>query len=191
VLCTEPFIFVAHPCHILNSRDITGLTISVQKTKLMALTGRDPVRSKIVIDNKITEQVNSFNYLRNLLSYEKKIDTDSKLNKYLKIAGIINSMFRPQKTLKKTRIELHSTLAFPALSHGSGNWTIKTRDARRIKAAQMKYAKKKKQNTLGQIIKQTQIKTSIQPHSGDKIQEYSRNWLQQLNRVPLIDYREY
>ena len=48
------------------------LTISVQKTKLMAFKGRDPVRSKIVIDNKITEQVNSFNYLGNLIYYEKK-----------------------------------------------------------------------------------------------------------------------
>ena len=63
----------------------------------MALTGRDPVRSKIVTDNKITEQVNSFNYLRNVISYGKEVDTDSKLNNYLKI-GIMNSMFKPQKT---------------------------------------------------------------------------------------------
>jgi hypothetical protein len=30
-----------------------------------------------------------------------------KLNNYLKIMGIINSMFRPQKTLKKRRINLY------------------------------------------------------------------------------------
>jgi len=29
---------------------------------------------------------------------------------YLKITGIINNVFRPQKTLKKTRIKLHNTL---------------------------------------------------------------------------------
>ena len=34
------------------------LTISVQKTKSMAFKGRDPVRTKIVIENKIIEQVN-------------------------------------------------------------------------------------------------------------------------------------
>ena len=44
------------------------LTISVQKTKLMAFKGLDPVRSKTVIDNKIIEQVNSSNYLGNLIS---------------------------------------------------------------------------------------------------------------------------
>ena len=42
-----------------------SLTISVQKTKSMAFKGRDPVRNKIVIDNKIIEKVNSFNYLGN------------------------------------------------------------------------------------------------------------------------------
>ena len=49
-----------------------SLSISVQKTKSMAIKGRDPVRTKIVIDNKIIEQVNSFHYLVNMISYEKK-----------------------------------------------------------------------------------------------------------------------
>ena len=44
-----------------------GLTLCLQKIKLMVFKGQEPVRSKIVIHNKITEQVNSFNYLRNLI----------------------------------------------------------------------------------------------------------------------------
>jgi transcription initiation factor TFIIIB Brf1 subunit/transcription initiation factor TFIIB len=45
-----------------------GLTTSVQKTKSMAFKGRDPVKTKIVIDIKIIEQVNSpFNYLGNMI----------------------------------------------------------------------------------------------------------------------------
>ena len=47
-------------------------------------------------------------------------------------------MFRPQKTLKKTRIELFNTLDLRALLYGSENWTITARDARRITAAEMK-----------------------------------------------------
>jgi hypothetical protein len=40
--------------HKLN-RTITeyGLAVSVQKTKSVAFKGRDPVRTKIVIDNKV------------------------------------------------------------------------------------------------------------------------------------------
>jgi hypothetical protein len=76
-----------------------GLTTSVQKTKSTAFKGRDPVRTTIVIDNKIIEQVNSFNYLGNMISYEKEWDNDNKLQNY--ITGTTNNVFRPQKTLKK------------------------------------------------------------------------------------------
>jgi hypothetical protein len=47
-------------------------------------------------------------------------------------------MFRPQKTLKKTRIKLFNTLDLPALLDCSENWTVTARDARRTTAAEMK-----------------------------------------------------
>ena len=59
-----------------------GLIISAQKTKPMAFKGGNPVRSKIVTNNKIIEKVNSFNDLGNLISYEKEVDTDTKLNNF-------------------------------------------------------------------------------------------------------------
>jgi hypothetical protein len=55
------------------------------QTKLMAFIGRDPVRTKIVIDNKIIEQVKSLKYLGNMISYEREFDIDNKLNSYLKV----------------------------------------------------------------------------------------------------------
>jgi hypothetical protein len=58
------------------------------------------------------------------------------------IAGIINNVFRPQKTLKKTRIKLYNTLALPVLLYGSETWTVKARDAGRITAAEMKYRRR-------------------------------------------------
>jgi len=67
----------------------------------MAFKGRDPLRTKTVIDDKIIEQVNSFNYLGNMISYEKELDIDNKLQNYLKITDIINNVFRPQKPLRK------------------------------------------------------------------------------------------
>jgi len=84
--------------HKLNQIIIEyDLTISVQKTKSMAFKGRDPVRTKIVIDNKIIEQVNLFDYLANMVSYEGELDIGNKLNNFLNIAGILNDVFRPQK----------------------------------------------------------------------------------------------
>ena len=77
-----------------------GLNISAQKTKSMAFKGQDPVRTKIVLDNKIIEQVNLFNYLGNMIYCEGELDVD-KLKNFFKITGILINVFRPQKTLRK------------------------------------------------------------------------------------------
>ena len=49
-----------------------------------------------------------------MISYEGKLHIDNKVNNFLKTAGILNNVFRPQKPLKKTRIKLYNTLALPA-----------------------------------------------------------------------------
>jgi hypothetical protein len=55
------------------------------------------------------------------VSHENEVDIDNKLNNYLKITSTINSTFRPQKTLKKTRVKLYNTLGLPASLYGSEN----------------------------------------------------------------------
>ena len=95
----------------------------------------------------------SFKYLGNTISYERELDIDNKLNSYLKVTGTLNNVFRPQKTLNKTRIKLYNTLALPVLLYGSETWTIKAGDTRRISAAEMSTSEEQ-QDTLGQITKQ-------------------------------------
>ena len=87
--------------------------------------------------------LNSSNYLRNLISCVRLVDTDKNLNNYLKITGILNNMFRPQKTLKTWRIKLYSTPVLPALLCGNENWITKAKDARRrVETAELKYTRK-------------------------------------------------
>jgi hypothetical protein len=104
---------------VINHITEYGLSTSAQKTKLKAFKGRDPDRTRTVIDNKIIEQVNLFNYLGNI-SYEGELDIDNKLNNFLKITGILN-VFRLQRTPRKTRIKLCNTLAPPILLYGRGH----------------------------------------------------------------------
>ena len=85
----------------------------------MSFKEGDTVRSKIVIDYRIIEQVNSFNFLVYLIFYKTELGIDNKLINRLKITGMMNNMFRPQKTLKKTRLKLYSTLALTHLLFGS------------------------------------------------------------------------
>jgi len=63
--------------------------------------GRDPVITKIVVDNKIIEQVNLFNSLGNVISYEEEVDIDNKLNNFLKITGVLNNVLDHKKPLRK------------------------------------------------------------------------------------------
>jgi hypothetical protein len=76
----------------------------VRKTKLVAFKRRDPVRSKIVIDNKIIEKVNPFNYLRTLITYEKEVDIDNILNEYLSVLWVAyatHSTLKPVATVPR------------------------------------------------------------------------------------------
>jgi hypothetical protein len=85
------------------------------------------------------EQLKSFNYLGNLMFYEKEMNIDNKMNNYLKVTYIRNNMFIPQKAFKKTRLKLYSTLALTGLLYSSQNWALKATDTRRITAAEIKY----------------------------------------------------
>ena len=114
-----------------------------------------------------------------------ELDIDNKLHNYLKITGIINNVFRPQKTLKKTRIKLYNTLALPVLLYGSETWTIKARDARRITAAEMKYMRRTAGYTWPDY--KTNLHTAKELEMTpvlDKLLEYKRNWIQHVNRMP-------
>jgi hypothetical protein len=120
-----------------------------------------------------------------MISYERELDIDNKLNNYMKIKGILNNVFRPQKALKKTRIKLYNTLVLPVLLCGSETWTVKAREAGRISAAEMKYTRRTagytgtdyKTNT--QIAKELKITPIL-----DKLLEYKRNRIQHVNRMP-------
>jgi hypothetical protein len=93
-------------------------------------------------------------------------------------------VFRPQKTLKKTRIKLYNTLALPVFLYGSETWTIKARDARRITVAEMKYMRRTvgytwtDYKTNRQITKELKITPIL-----DKLLEYKINWIH-VNRMP-------
>jgi hypothetical protein len=60
------------------------------KTETMAFRGRNPIRCKIIISNKIKEQINIYNYLGHPLSYEGEKYVTGILTKFLHVTRIIN-----------------------------------------------------------------------------------------------------
>ena len=91
----------------------------------------------------------------------------------MKITGILNNVFKPQKALKKTRLKLYNTLALPVLLYGRESWTIKARDARRITAPEMKYMRRTAGYTWTDHETNTQIAKELKlTPILDKLQEY-------------------
>jgi hypothetical protein len=95
------------------------MKIFSSKSKIMAFLRQHPIRSKSVVENKILEQMITFNYLGCLLSYEGEKDLQEKIIRFQEIVGISNNTFMPNKVEKATRLRLYNTLAVPALMCGS------------------------------------------------------------------------
>jgi transposase len=81
----------------------------------MAFKGTEPIRSKIVIDNRILEQVNTFTYLGCNISYQEEKDIHSKTTTFLQILGLLNNTLKPDVVQRSTRLKLYKTLALPNL----------------------------------------------------------------------------
>jgi hypothetical protein len=94
-------------------------------------------------------------------------------------------MFRPQGTLKETRVKSRNTMALSASLPRSKNWDIRAREARRITATEMKYMRKSVGYTRTDYKTNKGIANELNSTPVlDKIQEYRSNWLQHINRRP-------
>ena len=89
------------------------INFNENKPRVMVMSRRRRREKKeieIYVNNKILKQVNSLKYLgiifdskltfRDHINYIRRKYIDNKLHNYLKITGIINNVFRPQKTPK-------------------------------------------------------------------------------------------
>jgi hypothetical protein len=60
------------------------MEINAEKTRVVAVTGMEPIRSKICINNKTLKQQNTFNYLGYNISYEGEKDLNIKAANFAK-----------------------------------------------------------------------------------------------------------
>ena len=93
------------------------MTISSTKTKSMAMCGNHIQRVKIVINDKIIEEVTDFKYLRYGIA-EYISDLEDKLQTYNKINGAIRRHFRKEIN-KETKLRIHNITAKASLKFGS------------------------------------------------------------------------
>jgi hypothetical protein len=161
-----------------------NMKISCAKTKTLAFKGKDPVRSKVVIANKIIEQVNTFRYLGVDISYTREVDVGNKLHKFIKVTGAINRTLPANKVRKETRTRVYNTLAVPTLIYGCEVWALKKTDKRRITAAEMRFMRKTAKVTLEDRIKSEEItkQLGVIPVI-QKVKAYRKKWRSHVGRM--------
>ena len=110
----------------------------MDKTKTMAFIGKQPVRTMIVMDGRIMEQVQHYSYLGCYVTCETEIDLDEKLMKFRNICGTIHRYLK-NKTKKETRIRFFNTVAVPGVMYGDEARVMTEIEKAQIQAAEMKF----------------------------------------------------
>ncbi|XP_075210156.1 protein spaetzle 4-like [Lycorma delicatula] len=114
------------------------MKISLTKTKLMAFLEKFPIKSKIILGDKILEQVSHFNYLGCDITYENDRDCNKKISRFQAICGTIRRTLH-RKVLNETQMKFYKVMAVRALLYGSEGWILSKRQLSKIQAMEMTY----------------------------------------------------
>jgi hypothetical protein len=163
---------------------VYNLEIATGKTKVFGFVGTDYLRAKIIMNDETLDQVSQFTYLGCSISYQFSNDMELKLAKFLQlICTVKKTIFRKVRT--ETVLKLYNTIVLSTFLYGSENWTLTASQRRRIEAAEMKLLRPLAGYTLYDHITNNSICRELQTDCIlDKIDEYRRNWLLHLQRMP-------
>ena len=78
----------------------------------MSFQGKEHIRTKIVMNGKIIEQVRDFNYLGCNMSYCERKEVNNKINKYQRMCGTISKTLE-RKAQLSTQIKFYKAMAVP------------------------------------------------------------------------------
>ena len=90
---------------------------------VFCFVGANHLRTKIIINDEILEQVSQFTYLGCSISYQFSNDVESKLANFLQLIGTIKgTIFRKVRT--EIILKIYNTSVLPTFLYGSENWTL-------------------------------------------------------------------
>ena len=155
-----------------------------KKTKEFGFVGTDHLRTKIIINDATLEEVRQFTYLGCSISYQFSIDVEFKLAKFLQLKSTIKkTIFKKVRT--ETILKIYNTLILLTFLYGPENWTLTALQSQRTEATEMKLLRPLAVYTLYDHKTNDYIRRELRITGIlDKIDEYRRNWLSHLQRMP-------
>lgn len=127
-----------------------GMEISINKTKTMVIA-REPHRCKIVIDDKIIEQVMEINYLGIIISAygDLRSTVKNQVNKSARIAGALKSIiWRNNCISKKSKVRIYKACVRPVMTYAAETRADTTLMKRMYRTSEMKVLRAITGNTL-------------------------------------------
>jgi hypothetical protein len=82
------------------------------------------MQSKVVIDNKFQEQINTLHYIGCSISYQNEKYIMAKISKLLQVMESINITLKPSQAKKHIRLVTCNTLELPTLLYKCKTWAI-------------------------------------------------------------------
>jgi hypothetical protein len=126
----------------------------------MGIQGKYWRRVKIVINNKIIEQVSSFTYLRSKISDKINADLETRLCKYNILNGVIKRHFR-NKMNTDILFRLHNTVSKSSLHSGSETWILRKEGKRQPEASHMRFLRPLTGVTRGDRLSNEEIRNRL------------------------------
>ena len=114
-----------------------SLLINVDKTKVMA---RDGIACRILIQNELLEQVDTFLYLGSLITEDGEWTTEfrTRLNRGQAIEASLQKIWKSHNIPISTKIRLMKALVWPVATYGCESWTLRKNEETRLDAFEMK-----------------------------------------------------
>jgi hypothetical protein len=179
--------------HRLNvtSKDY-NMRISINKTKVLALRGKDPIGIKTVINERILDQVLNFKYL----GLNRELDINVKLQRFQQICGTIKRTLAG-KVRKETLLRFYKIMAIHQLFCMAQNVGHSPNNKSRLEAAEMRFLRSVAGYRLIDHRRNEDVREELQiVDINSRIKDYEIKWLQHLermeqNRIPklLLNYK--
>ena len=101
-----------------------SLLINVDKTKVIASDG---IACRILIQNELLEQVDTFLYLGSLITEDGECTTEfrPRLKRVQAIEASLQKIWRSHSIPISTKIRLMKALVWPVTTYGCESWTLR------------------------------------------------------------------
>ena len=118
-----------------------SLLINVGKTKVMASDG---IACRILIQNDLLEQVDTFPYLGSLITEDGDCTTEfrTRLSRGQAIGASLQKIWKSNSIPISTKTRLMKALVWPVATYGCKSWTLRKNEEARLDAFEMKGLRK-------------------------------------------------